>query len=111
MSLRQMVRQSTLKSKFDRWFITFVRSTHMVVVDIGYRKMVMTKEQAMLLVECLQSAEVYEEKYWNEDKRKEKGMEGSYTYHVYPNESNFSMHIVSDHMYAMAKLAGKPAKE
>ena len=111
MSLLQMVRQSTLKSKFDRWFITFVRSTHMVVVDIGYRKLVMTKEKAMLLVECLESAEAYEEKWWSEDKRKEKGMEDTYTYHVYPNEGGYKMHIISDHLYAMAKLAGKPAKD
>ena len=33
----------------------------MVVVDIGYRKLVMTKEKAMMLVECLESADVYEE--------------------------------------------------
>ena len=111
MSLLRMVRQSTLKSKFDRLVITFVRSTHMVVVDIGYRKLVLPREQAMLLVECLESAEVFEEKYWNEDKRREKGMDDSYTYHVYPNETNFSMRIISDHLYAMAKLAGKPAKD
>jgi hypothetical protein len=83
----------------------------MVVVDIGYRKLVMPKEQAMVLVECLQSAEVYEEKYWNDEKRRDRGMETPYTYHVYPNESNFSMYIISHHMYAMAKLAGKPAKD
>ncbi len=47
----------------------------MVVVDIGYRKLVMTKEKAMMLVECLEGADVYEEKWWSDDKRKEKGME------------------------------------
>jgi len=80
----------------------------MVVVDIGYRKVVMTKEKAMVLVEALETADVYEEKYWNEEKRKEKGMTDSYTYHVYPNEAHFGMKIVSDTHYQMAKLAGKP---
>jgi len=83
----------------------------MVVVDIGYRKLVMTKEKAMLLVECLETAEVYEEKWWSDDKRKEKGMEDTYTYHVYPNEAHFGMRIVSDTHFQMAKLAGKPTKE
>jgi len=83
----------------------------MVVVDIGYRKLVMTKEKAMALVECLESAEVYEEKYWSDEKRKEKGMDSTYTYHVYPNEAHFGMSIVSDSHFQMAKLAGKPIKE
>lgn len=80
----------------------------MIVIDLGYRKVVMPKEKAMMLMDCLESAELYEEKYWSEDKRKELGMTETYTYHVYPNESNFSMQIVSDSKYQMAKLAGKP---
>ena len=80
----------------------------MVVVDIGYRKLVMTKEKAMMLVECLESADVYEEKWWSDEKRTARGMESTYTYHVYPNEANFGMKIISDTHYQMAKLAGKP---
>lgn len=80
----------------------------MIVIDLGYRKVVMPKEKAMMLMDCLESAELYEEKYWSEDKRKELGMTETYTYHVYPNESNFSMQIMSDSKYQMAKLAGKP---
>ena len=83
----------------------------MVVVDIGYRKLVMTKEKAMALVECLESADVYEEKWWSDDVRKEKGMDSTYTYHVYPNDTSFIMKIVSDSHFQMAKLAGKPIKE
>ena len=82
----------------------------MVVVDIGYRKLVMSKEKALLLVECLETADIYEEKWWSEDDRKKKGMDekDSYTYHVYPNDAHFSMRILSDTHYQMAKLAGKP---
>ena len=85
-----------------------VRRDKMIVIDLGYRKVVMPKEKAMMLMDCLESAELYEEKYWSEEKRKELGMTETYTYHVYTNESNFSMQIMSDSKYQMAKLAGKP---
>ena len=83
----------------------------MIVVDIGYKKYVMSKEKAMMLVECLESAEMYEEKYWTEEKRRELGMTEAYTYHVYPNDSNFNMQIISDSKHQMAKLAGKPQEK
>jgi hypothetical protein len=83
----------------------------MVVVDIGYKKYIMPKEKAMQLVEVLESAEVYEEKWWSEDKRKEMGVTETYTYHVYPNEANFSMQIIGDSKYQMARLAGKPQEK
>jgi len=83
----------------------------MIVIDLGYRKVVMPKEKAMLLMDCLESAEIYEERYWSEEDRKALGMTGTYTYHVYPNDTNFSMQIVSDSKYQMAKLAGKSTKE
>ena len=83
----------------------------MIVVDLGYRKVVLAREKAIQLMDCLENAEIYEEKYWNDEKRREKGMSESYTYHVYTNEANFSMQIMSDSKYQMAKLAGKPTKE
>jgi hypothetical protein len=93
------------------WFITNVRRYQMVVVDLGWKKYVMSKEKAMMLVECLESADLYEEKWWSDDKRKEKGMDSTYTYHVYPNEASFAMKIVSDSHYQMARLAGKPQEK
>jgi hypothetical protein len=81
----------------------------MIVIDLGYRKIVLSKEKAMMLIECLEGAETYEEKYWGEEKRKEKGMTEAYTYHVYPNEASFSMSILGDSKYQLARLAGKPA--
>ena len=94
----------TMAERFTLW----IRRDKMIVIDLGYRKVVMPKEKAMQLMDCLESAELYEEKYWSEDKRKELGMTETYTYHVYTNESNFSMQIMSDSKYQMAKLAGKP---
>tara|TARA_R110000772_G_scaffold21011_1_gene58125 strand:+ start:1399 stop:1698 length:300 start_codon:yes stop_codon:yes gene_type:complete len=89
-------------------YITIVRRLDMIIVDLGYRKIILTKERALALVECLESAEIYEDKYWPEAKRKEKGITTEYTYHVYPNEASFSMRILGDTHYQMAKLAGKP---
>jgi hypothetical protein len=80
----------------------------MVIIDLGYRKIVLPREKAMQLIECLESAEQYEDKYWSETKRKELGIEGSYTYHVYPLDGGFNMTILGDTKYQLAKLAGKP---
>ena len=80
----------------------------MIVIEVGYRKYVLPKEKAMMLAECLETAEMYEEKYWSENERLDRGMTESYTYHVYPNDQTFSLKIVSDSMYQLAKLAGKP---
>ncbi len=92
-------------------FIFKIKGGNMVIVDIGYKKYIMPKEKAMQLVEVLESAEIYEEKYWSEDKRKELGMTETYTYHVYANEANFSMQIIGDSKYQMARLAGKPQEK
>ena len=91
-----------------RRFTSKTKEIEMVVIDLGYRKVVLPREKAMQLIECLESAEQYEEKYWSETKRKELGMGESYTYHVYPVESGFSMTILGDSKYQLAKLAGKP---
>lgn len=101
------MRLQTMAELFTSW----IRRDKMVIVDIGYKKYIMPKEKAMQLVEVLESAEVYEEKYWSEDKRKELGMTETYTYHVYPNEANFSMQIIGDSKYQMARLAGKPQEK
>jgi hypothetical protein len=93
------------------WFITNVRRYQMVVVDLGYKKVVLNKERAMALVEILETGDVYEEVYWSETDRIRLGMGNeTYTYHVYPNDTNFSMQIMSESKYQMAKLAGKPVR-
>ena len=82
----------------------------MVVVELGYKKMVMPKERAMALIEILETADIYEEVYWGESDRIKLGMDDSYTYHVYANDTNFAMQIMSESKYQMAKLAGKPQR-
>lgn len=82
----------------------------MVVVDLGWQKIVMNREDAMKFVEIIERAETYENKYWSRDERTKLGMDDEYTYHVYPNDKEYQMKIISDSHYEMAKLAGKPAK-
>ena len=83
----------------------------MITIDIGYQTLVMSKEDAMALMGVLERAEVYQRKYWNDEEKKAKGMTDTYTFHVYPNEHQYSMQIVSDDIYNMAKLAGKPERD
>ena len=75
----------------------------MIVVNIGYRHMVMNHKDAFLLSEILARAEMYEDKY--------RGNSAENTHHVYTNEEKFTMQVISDDMYRMAKLAGKPPKD
>ena len=83
----------------------------MIVVDLGYRSIVLHREDAIKFVEILENAEIYERKWWSAEKRKEKGMDAEYTYHVYSMDSEMPMRIITDGHYQMAKLAGKPAKD
>lgn len=82
----------------------------MVVIDLGWQKVIMPRESALKMVEILEKSEVYEDKYWSRDEREKKGITEEYTYHVYPNDKHYNMKIIGDELYQMAKLAGKPEK-
>ena len=80
-----------------------------VVVTMGYKPYVMDTADGVALAEILGRAEIYEKKY-----RKEEGDRDSYyTYHVWAPEDDteFSLVVIPDELYKMAKLAGKPIKE
>ena len=81
----------------------------MVVVELGYQSYVMPTKDAIVLVDILTNAEVYEQKYISKEDRPMGGSE--YTYHVYESERQHNMKVISDSLYRMAKLAGKPTKE
>lgn len=76
-----------------------------VCVNIGYKKYVMEVEDAMQFTALLANSEEYEEVSRRE-------AEGGITYHVYDIGAGvgFSMNLISDSLYQMAKLAGKPVK-
>jgi hypothetical protein len=73
-------------------------------VTIGYKKYVMKVEDAIQFTELLSNAELYEEVHHKE-------AEGGSTHHVYDvGVPDVSMHLISESLYQMAKLAGKPIK-
>ena len=78
----------------------------MMVMEFGWgKKFIVKSAEALKIIEILEKAEMYEE-HW----RKEE--DGGTTYHVWPvGEELPTLKIVSDELYRMAKLAGKPEKK
>jgi len=85
----------------------------MISISLGYSNYIMNKEDALTLVGILERAELFEEKYLSKEERSSMGLPDgqSHTYHVYPNENMFTMKMIGDDLYRMAKLAGKPEKK
>jgi predicted DNA-binding ArsR family transcriptional regulator len=79
----------------------------MIIVDFGYRSYVMANKDALALAEILEKADVYEQKWIRPEDRNEKNG-AEYTHHVYANENPLVMKLVSNDLYNMSKLAGKP---
>jgi hypothetical protein len=77
----------------------------MMVMELGYNSIVLSVKDALVVAEIMQRAEKYEKKY-------NRGDDGnnSYTYHVWPNPDEITMKLISDDIYHVAKLAGKPEK-
>ena len=73
----------------------------MIVISFGYGEYVMSPKDALVVMEILQKSEKYESKYVSG---------GENTHHVYPNSETLTAKLISDDLYRMAKLAGKPEK-
>jgi hypothetical protein len=73
------------------------------VINFGYENYVMDTKDAIAILELINSAEIYKEKYRST-------ADGGSTYHIYPqsHDSTNNMRIISDDLYRMAKLAGEP---
>jgi len=71
-----------------------------VIVSIGWgSEYVMDADKALTLLDLLKDAEKYQDKY-NKDGN---------TFHIFPQEKEVAtLRVLSNNMYAMAKLAGKP---
>ena len=75
----------------------------MMIVEIGYKKYVLSPKNAVLLAEILENAEIYEDKYL--------GSGSGYSHHVYPQDAaEITLKLLPDSLYRMYKLAGKPEK-
>jgi hypothetical protein len=86
-----------------------IKENDMVAIEFGYNtsSLVMSPKDALAMAEIMQRAEKYEKKY----RPGGGGIESTYTYHVWPNPDEITMKLISDDIYRMAKLAGKPEKD
>lgn len=78
-----------------------------MVITLGWQKYVVDAKQAVAIAEMLSTAERYESCNKKDD-------EGNYitTHYVYDSEDErWTMEVMSDSLYRMAKIAGKPEKD
>lgn len=77
-----------------------------VIINLGYRHVVLDADKALALIGMLEDAEMYESKYHSAVDGK-----SSYnTHHIYPmtQDNAFTMQMVTNESYNLYKLAGKP---
>jgi hypothetical protein len=79
----------------------------MIVVTLNYMQVVLDSKDAVTLMDILSRAEKYESKYV----RHEGDKEYTTTHHVYAQETITEAKVISDDLYRMAKLAGKPTND
>ena len=71
----------------------------MMVLNLGYSQYVMETKDALTLLQILEKAEKYQQKYrTGEDS----------THHVWMADGAIEAKMISNDLYRMAKLAGKP---
>lgn len=77
------------------------------VMKIGYNEYVLDTDKAVAILNLLEGAQIYEQKY-----HPSKDGEGSfYTHHIYDDEKTEThLQLMKDEAYRMYKLAGKPEK-
>lgn len=77
-----------------------------VVVNLGYRNVVVDADKALALAAILEDAEVYESKYHSA----QDGKPSYNTHHIYPmtQDNTFTMQLITNESYNLYKLAGKP---
>ena len=77
-----------------------------VIVNLGYRSIVVDVEKAIAIAELMQDAEMYQSKYHSA----ENGNPSYNTYHIFPAEpdNGFTMQMITNESYQMYKMAGKP---
>ena len=74
----------------------------MVIVTLPYGDWVVSAEDALTLMNIFAKSERYQEKYQRDSDN---------THHVWVNDGKMNFHAISDDLYQMAKLAGKPPKD
>lgn len=81
------------------------------IVRIGYAKYVLPIDKAVVVAQALTDAEQYQSVYISREARADDT--ATHTHHIWsemqPTEG-MTLELISDDMYRLAKLAGKPAK-
>ena len=74
-----------------------------VIVNMGWNKeFVMDADKALTLLDLLENAEMYTEKYRSLE-------QGGSTFHIFPQDTLLcDVRVLSNNFYNLAKLAGKP---
>jgi predicted DNA-binding ArsR family transcriptional regulator len=90
-------------------FMYKIKEDEMIVVSLGYLNYVLSNKDAVALAEILEKAELYEAIWIPSGERNVGGPD--HTYHVYENDKQVDMKLISADLYRMAKLAGKPEKK
>ena len=77
-----------------------------VILNMGYRSVVLDANKALALISMLEDAERYESKYHSG----ENGKPSFNTHHIYPIDADngFHMQLLTNESYNLYKLAGKP---
>lgn len=77
-----------------------------VIVNLGYRSVVLDADKAVALAALVADAEMYQSKYHS----KTDTQESHNTHHIYPVDPDvgFTMQMLTNESYNLYKLAGKP---
>ena len=77
-----------------------------VVMNLGYRSVVVDMDKALAIANLLEDAELYESKYHSSTD----GKPSYNTHHIYPmtQDHSFTMQLITNESYNLYKLAGKP---
>ena len=89
-------------------FMYKTKEDDMIVVSLGYSNYVLSNKDAVALAEILEKAELYES-IWIPSGERNGGHD--HTYHIYENDKQIDMKLISTDLYRMAKLAGRPEKK
>lgn len=74
-----------------------------MVVTLSYGELVMPTEDAVTLLKILEKSESFRQKYHSN------GSGGNETtHHIFPNDTPYHARLITEDLYRMAKLAGKP---
>lgn len=84
------------------------KGDEMIVVSLGYSSYVLSNKDAVALADILEKAELFEA-IWIPSGERHGGPD--HTYHIYENDKQTEMKLISADLYRMAKLAGKPEKK